>query len=47
MMLSALHLLHTSWQQNGLKTKLQIIDPGHSTFEIGIAHALMAALDEI
>ena len=32
----------------GHKAKLQIIDAaGHSTFESGIAHALMAALDEI
>jgi len=32
----------------GRNAKLQIIDAaGHSTFESGIAHALMAALDEI
>ena len=32
----------------GGKAKLQIIDSaGHSTFESGIAHALMAALEEI
>ena len=32
----------------GEKAKLQIIDAaGHSTFESGIAHALMAALEEI
>jgi proline iminopeptidase len=32
----------------GRKAKLEIIDAaGHSTFESGIAHALMAALEEI
>ena len=32
----------------GLKANLKIIDAaGHSTFESGIAHALMAALEEI
>ena len=32
----------------GCNANLQIIDEaGHSTFESGIAHALMAALDEI
>ena len=32
----------------GGNAKLQIIDAaGHSTFESGIAHALMAALEEI
>ena len=32
----------------GEKAKLQIVDSaGHSTFESGIAHALMTALEEI
>ena len=37
--------LAAKWGENA---KLQIIDAaGHSTFESGIAHALMAALEEI
>ena len=37
--------LASAWGQNA---QLQIIDEaGHSTFESGIAHALMAALDAI
>ena len=39
------HRLADAW---GARAHLQIIDEaGHSTFESGIAHALMAALDEI